>query len=61
MNSVRDLIQLSNRGETRWDGPEVKDDTHLFPSFNLRVGVDAWDMAISSCVMRNEGAFRYEK
>ena len=46
--------------ETGWDGQEAIVDVHLFPSFDLRVGVYSWDMGISSCVM-SEGGFHYEK
>ena len=56
MDGVHDLEKVRD-GSVATKGKRA----YLLPTFDLCVGVDAWDMAKPSCIMGDEGGFRDEQ
>ena len=54
MDGIRDLMQSQTVRQFREDRQRC---TYLFPALDLCVSIDAWDMCITSCIVRDEGAF----
>ena len=44
-----------------WKEQEKNPTAYLFPAFDLCIGVDAWDVCISSCIMGDESGFGDEQ